>query len=116
MRRWRRLVLGFLSLGPCKFKGTELKAGWVGGSLGKAQVPRDSHGLPALLRRRKESPTPLVPRVQCLGAGGKLHTAAVMLLEAQTDPISTFWVAAKAESLGDEKACWLLTQLSEYVS
>lgn len=40
----------------------------------------------------------------------------MMLLEAQTDPISTFWRAAKAESLRDEKACWLLTQLSEYVS
>ena len=88
----------------------------VGGSLGKVPVPRDSHGLPALLRRRKESPTPLVPRVQCLGAGGKLHTAAVVLLEAQTDPISASWGAAKTESLGDQKACWLLTQLSEYVS
>lgn len=104
-------------MGPCKFKGTELKRGRrVGGSLGKVPVPRDSHGLPALLRRRKESPTPLVPRVQCLGAGGKLHTAAVVLLEAQTDPISASWGAAKTESLGDQKACWLLTQLSEYVS
>lgn len=53
----------------------------------------------------KSPPTPLAPRVQVLGAGGKLHTAAVMLMEVQTDPISAAWGAAKTESLENQKAC-----------
>lgn len=69
MRRWRRLVLGFLSLGPCKFKGTELKAGWVGGSLGKGAGSQGFPWTTSSPEEEKRVSHTLGPKSPVLGAG-----------------------------------------------